>query len=93
LKGIIDLAALKREDRARNVNGLMNYLKVLLSLNEQGMQSAHEIAESHVITLDRYPTRPSINDPDPSQTYPDDPNGSPLNESRSYHLKIEEDKE
>ena len=84
---VIDLAYEKFRDRAEAVARLMQYARVVLSLDAPAMNESRAIKESGVITVDR-PTGPPLVD---RQPWPEDdaPNiGTPLNEAR--HIEIEE---
>jgi hypothetical protein len=85
---MLDTTYLRLRDNADRVAKLMRYVKGLLTLNENELNQIHDIQESGIT---RVPVshRPSINDPEPSQTYPDEPSGSPIRE-QVRHVKIQE---
>ena len=62
----------------------INLAKAMLTLDAPEMNELHELKESHIVSIDRYPTRPSINDIPPEQDYP----AEPLEEAGTRHIQI-----
>ena len=82
---LIDIGQERMRENHDRVAKLMQYVRTILTLDEDAMNEGHEIRESHIITIQK-PKRPALYDDD-------EPTGSPIREETRHITFTEKQKD